>query len=68
MACSGSLITVPCVSFEVHVSGLQKKQLTFPKNMPNLTPQVSSVDNLCKQFGPRSGPTKMLGLIWVQTV
>ena len=29
---------------------------------------VSSAGNLCKQFGPRSGPTKCLGLIWIQTV
>ena len=26
-----------------------------------------SADNLCKQFGPRSGPTK-LGPNWIQTV
>ena len=30
--------------------------------------QVSTADNLCKQFGPRSGPTKLLVLIWIQTV
>ena len=29
---------------------------------------VSSADNVCKQFGTRSGPTKCRGLIWVQTV
>ena len=29
---------------------------------------VSSADNLCKQFGPRSGPTKVSGLIWNWTV
>ena len=29
---------------------------------------VSSADNLCKLFGPISGPTKMSGLIWVLTV
>ena len=33
----------------------------------NSLPAVSA-DNVCKQFGPRSGPTKMLGLIWIQTV
>ena len=30
---------------------------------------MSSADNLCKQFGPRSDrPDKMSGLIWIQTV
>ena len=29
---------------------------------------MSSADNFCKQFGPRSGPLKSSGLIWVQTV
>ena len=29
---------------------------------------VSSADNLCKQFGPRSGTTECRGLIWIQTV
>ena len=27
-----------------------------------------SADNLCKQFVPRSGQSKCLGLIWIQTV
>ena len=29
---------------------------------------MSSADNLCKRFGPRSGPTFCSGLIGVQTV
>ena len=29
---------------------------------------VSFADNLCKQFGPKSGPTFGLSLIWIQTV
>ena len=31
-------------------------------------PDMSSADNLCKLFGPRSGPTLCSGLIGVQTV
>ena len=31
-------------------------------------PDMSSADNLCKQFGPRSGPTFCSGLIGVPTV
>ena len=31
-------------------------------------PDMSSADNLCKRFGPRSGPTFCSGLIGVQTV
>ena len=29
---------------------------------------VSSADNLWKQIGPRSGPAKMSGLIWIQSL
>ena len=29
---------------------------------------VLSADNLCKQFGPRSGLTILSGLIWIQTI
>ena len=29
---------------------------------------LSSADDLCKQIGPMSSPTKCLGLIWIQTV
>ena len=28
---------------------------------------VSSVDNLCNQFGPRSGTDETSGKIWIQT-
>ena len=31
-------------------------------------PLLSSAETLCKQFGPRSGPTEGSGLIWVQIV
>ena len=31
-------------------------------------PDMSSADNLCKRFGPRSGQTFCSGLIGVQTV
>ena len=29
---------------------------------------VFSAHNLCKKIGPRSGPTKLSGLIWFQSV
>ena len=29
---------------------------------------MMSVDNFCEQFGSRSGPIKLSGLIWIETV
>ena len=29
---------------------------------------LMSADNLCKRFGPRSGPDVLSGLIWIQNV
>ena len=66
--------------WENNHSGLTRIQLVFPGSVNfgsnplyftfciKTLPHMSSADNLCKWFGPRSGPTFSSGLIRVQIV
>ena len=47
---------------------LKRIHETGPPTFKKICPKtLSSADKLCKQIGPRSGPT-MSGLIWIQTI
>ena len=66
--------------WENNHNGLTRIQIVFPRSdnfrsnplyfsfCIKTLPDMSSADNLCKQFGPRSGPTFCSGLFGVQTV
>ena len=57
---------------DIFLSFKRKTQLIFPLSMMesgiiNSRWALVPADSICKQFGPRSEPDKILGLIRVQT-